>query len=170
MVGPSLTVGEPPPAVSTTLVLADPDGSIAARILPDRRGKQAITGRIYVGEIPEDDSIATETPVSPTLHVAGTVTHQDGITTIPLQSDDSHVLGASIALWTVEEILDANLMSVTFDPIVSQAIDSYLDGRPASFLWTDARASLRQNRASTVPWRYDPGLAERIPRHDGYRA
>lgn len=168
LVGPSLTVGEAPPAVSTTLVLADPDGAIVSRILPDRRGKQGLKGRIYVGEIPEDDSIATETPVSPTLHVAGTVTHQDGITTIPLQSDDSHVLGASIALWTVEEILDADLRSVTFDPLVSTAIDDYLDGRPASFLWGDARASLRQNRATTVPWLYDPCLAELIPLNDDY--
>ena len=141
-VGPSLTVGEPPHEVSTSLVLADPEGEIAASILPDRRGRQLLSGRVYVGEI--EDGAATETAISPTLHVKGNVTHQDGITTVNLQSDDSHILGASIALWNVLEVLSGNLIDVSYPS--RSGIADYLDGRNPNFLVRDARAALKKTQ------------------------
>lgn len=164
-VGPSLTVGEPPASVSTALTLADPEGEIASRLLPDRRGRQRLSGRVYVGEIVEGEALAVETPVSPTLHIAGNIDHQDGVTTVNLQSRDSDVLGASVAIWSVLEILSGDVQSITW---TSTAIDNYLRGRPASVLLQELRSSIKQNKAARVPWIYEPAMVELTPLNDEF--
>lgn len=167
-VGPALTVGEPPPAVTTSLQLADPDGELAALVLPNKRGLNGLTGRVYFGEI-TGDSIS-EKPISPTMHISGNVVHEDGVTTIQMQSDDSHVLGRSISLWSVQEVLGGELLGVDYlsGPILDFLLYSYLEGRPLADLLSDARAFLDQNQGTVVPWVYDPAIVEMIPLNSDY--
>lgn len=168
-IGPSFAIGEPPPQVSTTLVVADPDGDIAARLQPDRRGGVALSGRLLVGELGPDGDPLFEVEVSPTLYVSGAVRHHDGLTTIPVASDYSRILGPSIALWSVMDVLGAELVRVSIQGIRdNSAMLDYLDSRPETFLFEEALSVLKQNEATIVPWLYDPCITELIPLCDDY--
>lgn len=174
-IGPALVVGEPPPDVSTTLTLADPTGNLAAMVLPDRLGRQGVTGKVYVGEI--EDGQATETAVTPTMYAMGNSEHKDGTTTVHLQSDSSHILGRSIALWTVEEILlgsyDPSRSAVPIERRSWSGFVGYFhDGVPQPIPWQDLLGEIRalstENLSAVVPWIYGPALTEFTPLSSGY--
>lgn len=166
-VGPAIAVGEPPPAVATSLVLADPEGEIASLALPDRRGRQGLSGRIWLGQF--EDLNVIERPVSPTLHVSGNAVHEDGITNIQLQSDDSRLLGRSIALWTVVDVLSGRLQDIDYLSQENGALlTAYRQNRGWESLFSDAQAMLSQNQGAVVPWVYDPADIELLPLNESY--
>lgn len=161
-VGPMLVVGEPPPAVATSITLADPGGEIAALVLPDRRGRQGLSGKLYVGEIVE--GMATERAATPTLHATGNTSHQDGMTTIHLQSDDSSILGRSIAMWTVQEVLGGRLREDHSVYVGSSSLVGLpVYGKNVAELLGEIRTQARDNLTSIVPWVYGPAEMELLP-------
>lgn len=166
--GPSLAVGEPPPAVATGISLADPDGEIATLVLSDRRGRQGVAGKLYVGEI--EGGVATESPASPTLYAVGNASHQDGITSISLQSDDSRILGRSVALWTVKQILEGHY-DTNRDPVFLDASSSlgFAEwGKTVQDALGEAAGVAQGNLGAVVPWAYGPTVTESIPVVDSY--
>src|SRR5690606_18796345 len=134
----------------------------ATMVLPDRRGRQGLTGRLYVGEI--EGGIASETPASPTLYAVGNASHQDALMTISLQSDDSHILGRSIALWTVQEILEGEYDSSRFPVFIDTAsrfgFDDY--GKTVEEVLGEIRAGAVGELGAVVPWAYGPTVTECI--------